>query len=307
MMLHPIIHIGYPKTGTTWFQHNLFPHVRNYTYVPRFEVLRKLIIYPSPFDFNSNEAKDFLNDFKSSHGQKELIISDEGFLGGNEYLFKDYAFRLKEVFHDATIIIFIRNQLSKIISSYSQYVKNNGGNLPIHRFLFRDQSFNRVNNISFFNISSLKYDIIIDFYIGLFGKSKVHIFLFEDFVNNPTGFTREFCLKFNLDVDLLTIDFCRRNEGLRKGLFGLVKFGNRFTRRNRFEKHYFVNIPYWYFIQNKLINYLNQFSIFGKTPGPENIFSKQDHEFLRNYYKVSNQNLIKNFDLSNIEMYGYPL
>lgn len=307
MMLHPLIHIGYPKTGTTWFQQKLFPNVLNFKYVPRFDILRNQIIYPAPFDFKSSLVKDFFNDYKSLHEGKELVISDEGFLGGNEFLFKEYALRLKEVFHDATVIIFIRNQFTQIISYYSQYVKNNGGNLPLRKFLYREQGFNRINNISFFNVSSYRYDKIIQFYCELFGKENIHVFLYEDFAQNPREFIEDFIKRFNFEIDLSTIDFSRQNKGLRKRLFWLVRFGNRFTRRNRFEKHYFVNIPYWYFIQQRLINWLNQFSVFGNPPTPKEFFSEKDYQFIYDYYQESNRNLVINYGLDNLKDYGYPL
>jgi hypothetical protein len=307
-MTNCIVHIGYPKTGSTWFQNNFFPQVKNYSFVPRIEVLREQIIYPAPFDFNPDSAKDFFKTYRILNGNRGLILSDEGFLGGNEFLFKEYAQRLKEVFNnDAQIILFIRNQFTKIISSYSQYVKNNGGNLPIRKFLYREQGFNRVNNISFFNASSLKYDRIIQFYCDLFGKSNVHVFLYEDFANNPHKFMEDFIQRFNFEVNLSTIDFSRQNKGLRRRLFWLVRFGNRFTRRNRFEKHYFVNLPYWYFIQHRLINWLNQFSVFGNPPTPEDFFSAKDHQFLFDYYKEGNRNLLINYGLDNLKEYGYPL
>ena len=51
-----VIHIGYHKTGSSWFQQQLFPRVRNARFVARAEVRRSLLL-PSPFAFDPDVAR----------------------------------------------------------------------------------------------------------------------------------------------------------------------------------------------------------------------------------------------------------
>ena len=50
-----IVHIGYHKTGTTWFQERFYPAVRNRRYVPR-ATARAAFLRPGALHFDPIEA-----------------------------------------------------------------------------------------------------------------------------------------------------------------------------------------------------------------------------------------------------------
>lgn len=300
-----LIHVGFPKTATTWFQKSFFPYVKNSRFVPRMEVLKPAMVYPDPLEFESVLAEEALRNYTS---EKHLIISDEAFLSKNGFFIKEYALRFKEHFKNPQIIIFIRNQESMLASKYTQYVKANGGTYSLRSFLFglRGIALWR-NRAGFNNMALLNYDAIISFYKNVFGAENVHVFLFEDFVVEPEVFSRLFAEKFDLDVDWDCVSFAKQNEGLRRGLIGINRFVNLFTRETRFEKHYIVHIPFVYYVSVRLIKRLNKLSIFGKPFAIKNALSKKDYDKVLNFYRESNRQLISKHGLSSIADYGYPL
>lgn len=300
-----IIHIGFPKTGTTWFQQEFFPRIENGLYIDRFKLLRKHIIYPNPFEFDAQTAYKVFKDLNTH--DKVVLLSDEGFLGGNEFLIKEYASRLKSIFESPKILILIRSQKTIIASKYSQYLKANGGTYSFKKYIFKEKGFFRVDNIMFDHLSALMYDKIISFYKDLFGKENITVLLFEDFAKNPQQFSQNLAERFNLILNTDEISFNKRNEGLRRGMVPIARFINRFTSKNRFEKHYFFNIPFWYYISIRVINRLNKLPIFGKNIRIEMFLSKSDCNKLYDKFRESNRNLIKDHGLEGIKKYDYPL
>ena len=300
-----IIHIGYPKTASTWFQREFFPRVENGLYIDRFLLLRKHIIDPSPFEFDAFKTKKII--CSNLPKNKILLLSDEAFLGGNEYFVKEYALRLKNIFEKPKILIIIRNQKTILASKYSQYLKANGGTFRFKKYIYRENDFFRTDNILFDHLSLLKYDKVISYYKGLFGNDNVIIILFEDFTSNPALFSQNLAKRLNFVVNTNDISYSKRNEGLRRGMVPIARFINRFTSKNRFEKHYFFHIPFWYYISIRVINRLNKLPIFGKNIRPEMFLSKADCNKLYDIFKESNRKLIEEHGLKDIEKYGYPL
>src|SRR3989339_295042 len=108
-MSKPIIHIGFPKTATTWLQKEFFPNVANINFVQREDIIEK-ILRPNTFEIDFASTKNY---FKN---KKRTVICDEILVGGLDACFGNGAFiketgmRLKQIFDEAEIIIFIRNQ-----------------------------------------------------------------------------------------------------------------------------------------------------------------------------------------------------
>ena len=156
-----IIHIGYPKTGTTWLQNSLFPKIKNYTCVERDFILKELILI-NAFEFNEQKAQQvFYNQYGND---KNVIISLEGFVGTtyssdlNGFYSKEVAIRLKKVFPEAKIMIGIRNQLTIIPSTYLQYIRG-GGTHNVKNYLFH-QFYNEINGMCLFSfryLNMIKY------------------------------------------------------------------------------------------------------------------------------------------------------
>jgi len=99
-----ILHIGYPKTGTTWFYDNFYSKISNAYLVPPELFLSKL---SSP----SFQAPVY------NTGKKMIMVHPE-MTGIRNFMWNEgqerniIASNLKRLFPDATIVLFIRNQTS---------------------------------------------------------------------------------------------------------------------------------------------------------------------------------------------------
>jgi hypothetical protein len=103
------------------------------------------------------------------------------------------------------------------------------------------------------------------------------------------------------------VSFAKQNEGLRRGVVAINRLVNLFTRETRFEKHYIVHIPFVYYVSVRLFKRLNKLSIFGKPFSIKRALSKKDYNWVLDFYRESNRQLIAKHELSSIADYGYPL
>lgn len=302
-----IIHIGYPKTATTWFQRNFYPMVENVC-LPHHNLVKKNII--SPFDLQYS-AEKYSTEFKDANDSKRMIICEENLVGSLQnggmqgYHTKETALRLKSLFPEAEIVIFIRNQDEMIASAYIQYVKG-GGNYSLHKYLF-DKQYDYSNSRMLFSLDFFQYHEVIGLYQNLFGKDNVHVFLYEEFAENNMEFVRSFAKKFSLKLLSDNLDYSFQNIRLRRGIIPVARFTNSFSKRPIIHKYYFVHVPFWYLQNKRMLLFLNKFRIFGKQPTAEEILGKKNYLFINDYYRESNRILIEKFNLNKISDYNYPV
>ncbi|HIE15612.1 MAG TPA: hypothetical protein EYP69_01675 [Bacteroidales bacterium] len=301
-----IIHIGYPKTASSWLQNQLFIRISNYRINSSSQIKEDFILQNS-LTINYKTLKDkytaFEKPFLISH---ELLVGGMIHMGGiNGILTREFANRLYTVFPDAQIILFVRNQPDMIASAYNQYLRG-GGNYSINKYLYQN-NFKAFNKYFFFSFDYLKFDITIDFYKKLFGKDKVFVFLYEEFKENPKIFIENLIKTFNLDVDLSAIDFTPQNTSFRRGLIPIIKFSNILFRRAVVYKFNLFNFNRLHKKVKSVSDKLNKFPIFGSIKTSKELLGKKNYEFIWDYYKKSNSELIKKHNLHKIEKYNYPL
>lgn len=193
MSCPPLIHIGYPKTGTTWLQSGIFSSSRfGFSPVggaPKFFGVR--FIYGEegglghPFDFSAEELRQDYE--KLTAGSGYPVISHEALLchpysGGSQT--RDIALKIRDVFPDAKILITIREQREMIISLYEHYLRM-GGVASLEKFVgakFHQSLFPS------FDIGFLEYDKCVRFYSSLFGQKNVLVLPFELIRNDSLSF-----------------------------------------------------------------------------------------------------------------------
>jgi len=296
-MHNPIIHIGFPKTATTWFQESFFPNINDISFVEK-EITNRNIINPNAFSFNKTEV---LNTFKTFAADKKLIISSERLVGTfnrgwlNGFQPKELANRLNAIFPAATIIVFIRKQDDAISSAYQQYIKN-GGTYSTNKYL---------NSSSFFlfNLDHLRYYEIINYYCELFGRDQVKIYLFEDFKKDPIAFVQKFATEHQLDCDWNRISFRPVNESPPKLALPLLKLTNRFYYMGYPFKQYLIPIRG----SRGIATWLSRSNTLGKKATKEQILSKHNLPYIADYYRESNNQLMNKLGVKGLEEYNYPL
>ena len=178
-----LIHIGYHKTGSTWFQKAFFPSFENLYVVPQ-NLSTSLFVFPSSFSFDASSTAEHLWHLTEEAECQSMVVSNEELSGnihsgGNGgYVAKEVAERLYQTFGaDSQILIFLRNQEDMIESSYRQYLKI-GGTQKLHAYLNPPHESHRRPR---FSLSHFEYDQLVSFYFQLFGKDHVHVFFYEDF------------------------------------------------------------------------------------------------------------------------------
>lgn len=305
-MNKPVFHIGYPKTATSWLQSSFLPKVKNANYIPRGETARAFV-QCSHWEFNPHAVREKF----ANYSDKRMIFSLEGFVGTthnfglNGYLTVEHAHRIKETYPEATIILFIRKQTEIIASSYAQYIKG-GGTHGIRKFLHH-QSLRNLGGLMLFNWQYFEYHHVIKLYSDLFGKENVHVFLFEDFMQNRQEFIKSFSSSLKLEVDLDSISLFKVNPGYRRIIKWIALITNRFTERKMPNKYYMIHIPGWFRFSKQILLKLNRFRIFGKYLSSRDYLSRKLRREIEDYFRRSNNILVSEFQLEKIREFNYPL
>ncbi len=306
----PIIHIGYHKTGTGWFQRRFYPAVTNACYIPRATV-RKALLEPTALHFEPESARRTLGLDAEGCGQSVILCEEE--LSGNIHLgglrgclTKDVAYRLKRTLPNARIVLLLRNQYAALASSYVQYVKEGGTHSP-HHYFFPEDRYRRAHYAlqkgPHFTFAHFDYHTLIRHYEKVFGRDRIYVFLFEDFLKEA-GFTQSFVKELGLQVDLHRIPTDDVNPGYPAALLPLARGLNHFTWRNVPDKHYFISIPAFHRFRILVLRGITRLTRpldlpkFGVSPEVKVAAAR--------WYAEGNRRLMEERGLE-LAWYGYPL
>jgi hypothetical protein len=291
ILIKTLIHIGFPRTGTTWFQKNFFPKVENYLQPGR-KLTHELLIHPTPLEFNPEDLKSRIP--PSGH----FIISEEMITsrirGGevNHWFFAEYIKRLNLCYPDAHFMLLIRNQQEIIQSLYALYVQK-GGTYSLEKFLLSE---NQLQSDYLFSSKFLNFHINLEYLIKTIGKERLHVFLFEDFRENPEEFIQKLGKKFQLVFNNQSIDYSKVNTGITtKQIFGR-KLINRFTRYGIPFKHYYFHVPGFY-----------KATFPSASKMKQNKLKLDLSDSMIDEFQSSNKQLKKQFPELDLEKYGYLL
>ena len=284
-----IFHIGFHKTGTTWFQKEFYPKVSNFHFIDRKSLQNEFFKgYDEQRDFNQN-----------------MLFCDEEMsgnihTGGNGgTLGISVANIISKKYPNPKVIIFIRNQVSMITSSYLQYVKK-GGNYSVKRYLYHDD-FPDSHRAPLFSFEHFDYLKLIDYYNNKIGKENVFVYLFENFKNDQYKFLRDFSAEHGFDLNLDSLNFEKKNLSYRIGNLYLSRILNSFTRKDVLYKYYILNITGLYDMVNLLLSKLS----IGPRVQPKSLFGSKLMSEIISRYQESNSILSKEYNL-DLKKYGYP-
>ncbi len=184
-------HIGYPKSGSTWLQHHVFPVHPKLHHLGRSngnEIIDDDVrvqlwsnaCFATAFMYDAAQGRKVFSahfDEAIRSGKQACGISQETFtamiIGGT-----DMVRRAERLCHamgsDTRIIIVVRNPLTWIRSLYTGQLREAGMVLTFEEFL---SYFYYDQDISPFG--SLFYDRVYELYADLFGRDNVHVLPFE--------------------------------------------------------------------------------------------------------------------------------
>lgn len=305
-----LIHIGYHKSATTWFQQVVYPRAENARYVER-RVVRRAFLEDSALHWQAETAARILD---PENGTR-LILCEEGLSGylHNGGLFgclsKDVAHRLHAALPDADIVVFIRRQPEMIAACYAQYIRG-GGTFSVNRYLWPKRYLShgaesRYDKVPRFSFDHFEYLPLIRHYATLFGRDRVHVFPFETLHEDTDRVLDEFETRFDLRIDRRNLEDGRRNVSYHLWLMPIARFLNLFTRRTVLDKHYLVHLPYWYSARRWLLETLNRLPL-GSSPPAARLLGAENMDYIRERYRDTNRRLAEEFDLP-LAHHGYPL
>jgi hypothetical protein len=305
-MPRTVIHIGANKTASTTLQRCLFAKSKDLVYLGEDcvdydnhrDTLNSLV-FDDDIHFSYEFARELFKNFVASCGEKTALYSNEDIMTSR--VPTQCAHRLKEFLPDAEIMVVIRNQLTAIPSMYA----NHGAYLKMvpRRYWRRYVSFDDwmdycTTFMKYSALDSFFYHRILGMYASLFGKNKIHILLYEDFVNNKEEFIKDLCRVLGIEASEASKLLCGKRERRRKT-----------SREHRY--HQFRSMFLWgrslshYFPYGEALS--RRWKSFLEKGGPANGFMP---DYWRNriieLYKEDNLKLSQDYHLS-LKNYGYPV
>ncbi|GLB48655.1 sulfotransferase domain-containing protein [Neptunitalea lumnitzerae] len=215
-----IVHIGYPKTATTFLQNNIFNNLAangyfNYLNNPKdngnVPVKNMLMVIRGEEGVDEQALKDELKLIENSSDEL-FLLSDESIsvrysqlewndmnsnAKHNSHTIKEF---FKPIFDDIEILFSVRNQVS-IVASYCTEIYNRIVDLSEEDSLGRWMStniFNKEEKDVLFN-----YNELYNVYIKNFDETKVHILLYEDLKNDKPSYIKVLTEVFKLSEEII--------------------------------------------------------------------------------------------------------
>ena len=259
-----IIHVGLPKTGTTFFQNKVFPNLckeTNYKYIGKNGDRNKYffqMMYLKYAISNNFEIK------KKFGLKNNYLVSHEGLLPGDPEFWEIAAKKIKFFFgNDCHIIISIRQPSTFLTSIYQEHCLTQGYFIGPERFFLNNQNYNMRINEPKFNISKFDFDLLIKIFKENFNN--VSIFKFEDIFNKTVfldnlGFNKNIINK--LDFDSLKTKSVNTSISIRgmKLLRFIAKILNRFGLNIQPRKSNYLISDFEKYMNGT--NYINKKKIF---------------------------------------------
>ncbi len=243
----PIVHVGYHKTATTWFQQKVWPTATSHDWVPRAKVQAAFLAAPG-MHFDPLESAAVL---ELEGRTRPVVLSEEnlsGYIhnGGLHGLIgPEMARRIRAVLPDARIVLFIRNQREIVRAAYAQYVSG-GGTFSLKRYLDSQQhlrgALTRPYKAPAFEWEHFEFDRLIAHYDRLFGRENVHVYPYEALRDRP-ALLRRLRRELGVALPLSLAEGGGANRSLGAGALLALRFANLFTRQSVVNKSWLVDLP----------------------------------------------------------------
>jgi hypothetical protein len=294
----PIVHIGFHKTATSWFQTRVYPKVVSHRLVDR-DLVRRLFVDGDAFNFDPVRARQLLNADAAS--MPPLICEEE--LSGvlhigtaSTYIAKEEANRLHATLPEAKIVIFIRSQVEAAASWYVQYLRE-GGTASVHRYLFPDEYVFPGRLMQFktarFDFAELDYKGLIATYDRLFGAENVYVLPYEDLLCDPWAIVCQLQRSLEFELSPGNISTGAVNSSLRIGLIPIARVLNLFSARGVANKRTLIHLPYARRATRSLLEQLNRIPIFGPRSRAASLIGSATSQWIRQHFAASNRWLEK--------------
>lgn len=187
----PVVHVGYPRTGTTWLRNVVFPRMRGVTVRISDGLWQELAwkLSTAPDDaYRARTLETLVQEIREQappgpviFGQSDLV----GYYGDPETSIERSRDRLHHVFPEAKILVFIRRQPDILLALYGLYVRV-GGHRPLRDVLAGQP----VEGWKWYP-PFLEYDRMLAAYVELYGADRVRALPYELIRTDPDLLLRE--------------------------------------------------------------------------------------------------------------------
>jgi hypothetical protein len=290
-MADHIIHIGYPKTATTFLQRSVFPAISEINYIDYHQSVDLLspLIYLDDLDYSMKEVKEKLAPF---FNDSLTLMSFEG-LCGAPFIYKGLARsaiakRLKELGFNK-VIITLRDQVSLIDSIYRQHILQ-GGVVRFKDFVDIDGKFNLYNRS--FNLEYLNYFKLIKHYQEIFGVQNVIVLSHQELVADQQLYVKKLLHFINPDSPEFEISTKSENSALSNLAINLLRIVNHFIFTSQKPNHLIWNKISTKYVSKAFQAILNPY-LFRFFSSKKSYVKSRERDFLKQYYAQSNAQLIE--------------
>lgn len=185
------VHIGYPKTASTWLQRLVFPKIKGLSYLDQFT--------DNIVGETTQNRKEIIASVLNDQSLEDtLLISSENISMPSVWnddldisLVK--ARNIHALLPDAKIIVLLRSQEDFILSLYTHLVKRGGVWRSKDSFLKKHEAY---------ILKHFCFHELIGEYQKLFGKDNVQILLYEEFRQDPMSVYNKMIEFMGLTSDL---------------------------------------------------------------------------------------------------------
>jgi hypothetical protein len=292
----PLIHVGYPKTATTWLQDNVFCDERQGFISPwghRSGIALDQFVLANPYEFDSKRAQSvFLEGLELAASQNLVpVISEETLLGdpcSGKYWGKIAADHIVRTFPEARILITLREQRAFILSAFKEYVLG-GGTYSLQRFTGVVEN-SREGFEGICQLNALKYDLVVEHYQQLFGVENVSVLFVEKLSCEPKQFLQQLYQFAKVDSDFYPLTTNKRHIGYRGMTLNFKRICNRYVPHPDILQRMY---PISWRVLSVCCKLSNRYvpEIYHKRA--EDSLKTQVGEIVGNYYNDSNRRLLK--------------
>ncbi|MCB1616822.1 MAG: sulfotransferase [Pseudomonadales bacterium] len=192
-MKQPLIHVGYPKSLSSWMQKLLFVPENGFCKVLDPLAAQLFVIDPPPFNYSNDASCQYMQQQLDKYlpdaakrADTVPVITSEALVGHTYcggYNAKTNADRVYQLCPQGRVLIVVREQRSLMRSLYKTFIT---WGMP-HSI---DRLLNPVDaNLSpQFNLDFMRFDSLVSYYRSLYGDDQVLVLPYEMFVTEPTVF-----------------------------------------------------------------------------------------------------------------------
>jgi hypothetical protein len=195
LMKNIYLHLGMPKTGTTFLQARCFPYLKGVRYGDQ-QMMNLLdrVIYTNPTFLDLQKTKQQAEDLLENIVEESLLISHERLFGNMLMNYHDNLYLtncLRALFPKAKIIIVIRRQDDLVESIYKQSLQS-CYHQRINRFLnYRKNKFEDARDqpaLPNLDVKQFNLHKYIQTYVEQFGRERIAVLPYELLKQEPGVF-----------------------------------------------------------------------------------------------------------------------